>query len=275
MALHKTRAVVIGRRAFGESDRLVDFYTREYGKVRGIARAARRPRSRFGSALELFTLGEMVFFDSGRSELVQVDHFDIVRPFVRVREHLERLGQGAWAVEMVARLSADRDPHPALFALLVRALAALELTRRPARVSVCFGLRAVDLLGHRPRLDRCVACGRPAPFPDAALDVTAGGLVCAGCRPGADAMPLSGGAPGHPDAAPRALLGGSAPAQPGRGARRGAGRGPGGPGGAAHGPLSAVLALPRPDAPLAVAGVRAHAAAPVIALPLLAGERAG
>jgi DNA repair protein RecO (recombination protein O) len=192
MPLHKTRAVVIGRRAFGESDRLVDFYTREYGKVRGIARAARRTRSRFGSALELFTLGEMVFFDGGRSDLVQVDHFDIVRPFVKVRENLERLGQGAWAVEMVARLSADRDPHPALFALLVRALAALELTRRPARVSVCFGLRAVDLLGHRPRLDRCVACGRPAPFPDAALDVTAGGLVCAGCRPGADAMPLSG-----------------------------------------------------------------------------------
>jgi DNA repair protein RecO (recombination protein O) len=193
VALHKTRGVVIGRRAFGESDRLVDFYTRDYGKVRGIARSARRPRSRFGSALELFTLGEMVFFDTGRSELVQVDHFDIVRSFVRVREHLERLGRGAWAVEVVARLSADRDPHPALFALLVRALAALETAPRPARVSVAFGLRAVDLLGHRPRLDRCVSCGRLAPFPSAALDVTAGGLVCPDCRPGADAMPLSGG----------------------------------------------------------------------------------
>ncbi|MGH7386435.1 MAG: DNA repair protein RecO, partial [Candidatus Rokuibacteriota bacterium] len=119
MGLHKTRAVVIGRRAFGEADRLVDFYTRDHGKVRGIARSARRPRSRFGSALELFTLGEMVFFDTGRSELVQVDHFDIVRPFVGVREHLERLGRGAWTVEVVARLSAERDPHPALFALLV------------------------------------------------------------------------------------------------------------------------------------------------------------
>ncbi len=193
MALHKTRAVVIGRRAFGESDRLVDFYTRDYGKVRGIARAARRVRSRFGSSLELFTLGEMVFFDTGRSELVQLDHFDIVRPFVRVREHLERLGQGAWAVEVVARLSADRDPHPALFALLVRALTALETARRPVRVAVCFGLRAVDLLGHRPRLDRCVSCGRLHPFPNAALDMTAGGLVCAACRPGADAIPLSGG----------------------------------------------------------------------------------
>src|SRR5262249_59753312 len=65
--------------------------------------------------------------------------------------------------------------------------------RRPARVAVCFGLRAVDLLGHRPRLDRCVSCGRPHPFPDAALDMTAGGLVCPACRPGADAIPLSGG----------------------------------------------------------------------------------
>jgi len=193
MALHKTRAVVIGRRAFGESDRLVDFYTRDHGKVRGIARRARRPRSRFGSALELFTLGEMVFFDTGRSELVSVDHFDIVRSFVGVREHLERLGQGAWAVEVVSRLCADRDPQPALFALLVRTLEAMESTRRPARVAVCFGLRAVDLLGHRPRIDRCVSCGRLHPFPDAALDMVAGGLVCTACRPGADAIPLSGG----------------------------------------------------------------------------------
>jgi DNA repair protein RecO (recombination protein O) len=192
MALHKTRAIVIGRRAFGESDRLVDFYSRDHGKLRGIARRARRPRSRFGSALELFTLGELVFFDSGRSELMQVDHFDIVRPFVGVREHLDRLGQAAWSVEVIARLSADRDPQPALFGLLTRMLEAMEGSRRPARVSVCFGLRAVDLLGHRPRIDRCMSCGRSHPFDDPALDVTAGGLVCAACRPGADAIPLSG-----------------------------------------------------------------------------------
>ena len=95
-------------------------------------------------------------------------------------------------VEVVARLSADRDPQPALFGLLVRALQAMETSVRPARVAVCFGLRAVDLLGHRPRIDRCMACGRPHPFDDPALDVTAGGLVCAACRPGADAIPLSG-----------------------------------------------------------------------------------
>jgi DNA repair protein RecO (recombination protein O) len=125
-----------------------------------------------------------------------VDHFDLVHSFVPVREHLERLGQGAWAVECLARLTAERDPQPALFALLVRALRALERASSPARVSVCFALRAVDLLGHRPRIDRCAACGRPYPFPEAALDVAAGGLVCAGCGGGAQGIPVSGAAIG-------------------------------------------------------------------------------
>ena len=88
MPLHRTPGVVIGRRALGESDRLVTFYTREFGKVRGVAKSARRPRSRFGGGLELFTHGQLLFFETERSTLVQVDHFDIVRPFATVREDL-------------------------------------------------------------------------------------------------------------------------------------------------------------------------------------------
>src|ERR1044072_8510267 len=133
MALGKSAAVVIGSFDLGESDRVVTFYAREDGKVRGVAKASRRMRSRFGGALELFTLGELVFFDTGRSELVRVDHFDIVHPFVRVREHLERLGQGAWVVEGLTRLTAHRDPQPALFGLALRSLPALEAGARPAR----------------------------------------------------------------------------------------------------------------------------------------------
>ena len=196
MAVHKTEAVVIGRRALGESDRLVEFYTREFGKVRGVAKAARRTRSRFGSSLEPFTLGALIFFDTGRSELVRVDHFDILHPFVGVREDLERLGRAAWATECLGRLSADRDPHPSLFRLLVRTLVALEVSARPAWVVTCFATRAVDFLGHRPRIDRCTGCGRLYPFAHAVLDVVAGGLICGRCEAGADAIALSGGVVG-------------------------------------------------------------------------------
>ena len=74
MGVERTRAVVVGRRPLGERDRLVAFYTREFGTLRGVAKSVRRPRSRLLGALEPLTLGELVFFDTGRSDLVRVDH---------------------------------------------------------------------------------------------------------------------------------------------------------------------------------------------------------
>jgi DNA repair protein RecO (recombination protein O) len=193
MGLGKSAAVVIGSFPLGESDRVVTFYSREYGKIRGVAKSSRRLRSRFAGALELFTLGELIFFDTGKSELVRIDHFDVVRPFAAVRSDLGRLGHAAWMVECVGRLTAEQDRHAGLYGLLVRGLGALERSERPGTVAVAFGLRCLDALGYRPRLDRCGACGRRYPFPQPALD--AGGVVCAACaRLTRHAWPLGPGA---------------------------------------------------------------------------------
>ena len=183
MPLDRTAAVVIGSFPLGESDLCVTFFARSHGKVRGVARHARRMRSRFGGALEAFTLGELIFFDGGRSDLVQVDHFDIVRPFPRLRESLEALGQAAWIAECVGRLTAERDPQPAVYGLLTRALTSIDGGQPPARVAAAFGVRCIDALGHRLRLDRCVGCGtRGEPVAHGtALDVAGGGIVCARC----------------------------------------------------------------------------------------------
>ncbi len=96
MGLGRTVAFVVGSFPLAESDRVVTFFSRQYGKIRGVARAARRVRSRFTGAFELGTQGELVFFDTGRSDLVRIDHFDITRPFAGVRDDLDRLAQAAW-----------------------------------------------------------------------------------------------------------------------------------------------------------------------------------
>jgi DNA repair protein RecO (recombination protein O) len=200
MALGKATAVVIGSFPLGESDRVVTFFSRERGKIRGVAKAARRMRSRFSGALELLTVGHLVFFDGGRSDLVQVDHFDVIHPFGGVREDLERLTQAAWMAECVGRLTADRDPNAAVYGLLLRGLKSMELGAPPRRVAVVFGLRCVEALGHRLRIDSCVLCGRrrPAERGPVAMDVEAGGTICAGCAAGADLL--------HVDAGSLALL---------------------------------------------------------------------
>jgi DNA repair protein RecO (recombination protein O) len=189
VGLGTSPAVVIGSFPLGESDRVVTFFSRDFGRLRGVARAARRMRSRFGGALELFTLGQLVFFDTGRSDLARVDHFDVTHPFAALREDLGRLGEAAWVVEVVARTTGERDRQPALYGLLVRALRALETTPRPARVAVCFGVRCLDVLGHRPRLDCCVECARGYPFPRPGW--SEGGVVCEDCRGGADAVAVA------------------------------------------------------------------------------------
>src|SRR5438034_5090606 len=183
MALGKSTAVVIGSFALGESDRVVTFFSRQHGKIRGVARAARRIKSKFSGALELLTLGELIFFDTGRSELVRVDHFDVLRPFARVREDLERLGQAAWMAECVGRLTAERDPNVAVYGLLLRALKALEAGAPPRRVAVVFGVRLMDALGHRLRVDACVGCGRRDVFGRGPLiwDVGCGCRVLEAC----------------------------------------------------------------------------------------------
>jgi len=57
MGLGRSAAVVIGSFPLGESDRVVTFFSRDFGRLRGVAKAARRLKSRFGGSLELFTLG--------------------------------------------------------------------------------------------------------------------------------------------------------------------------------------------------------------------------
>lgn len=196
--LGKSSAVVVGRFDLGESDLLVTFFTRQYGLLRGVAKRARRMTSRFGGALEIFTSGELIFFDGGRRELVQVDHFDIARPFARLREDLERLGHAAWITECVSRLTAERDPNPAVYGLLVRALAAIDQDVPPRRVAVVFGVRCIDALGHRLRLDACVGCRRPLlrPATSLAIDLEGGGVVCDAC---------AGTGPGVPRLSPAVL----------------------------------------------------------------------
>jgi DNA repair protein RecO (recombination protein O) len=166
----------------GEHDRLVMLYTKEHGRLAAVARGARRLRSRFAGALELFTWGDAVGFEREGRGLVRLDHFDIRRPFRKLREDLECLGQGARMVEAVARLTGERDAQPACFALLLRGLRTLDDGAAPGRVQLAFVLRLLDLLGHRPRFDQCGRCARPVGTEGVAFDTGEGSVVCGRCR---------------------------------------------------------------------------------------------
>jgi DNA repair protein RecO (recombination protein O) len=191
--LHSTEAIVIGGHDLAEADRIVVFYTRASGKVRAVAEAARRIRTRFGGTLQLFTQGQLIYFERPNKTLHKVNEFAVIRSHQMLREDLDRMALAATAVEAVALGVEEGEAFPDLYHLLAETLDLLEDAARPRLVLQGFVLHLLRLLGYLPELSECVRCRRSVPPLEAThLSPSQGGLVCLTCRPGtSDAVPAS------------------------------------------------------------------------------------
>jgi len=181
MALVKTTAIVLKSRKWGEADRIVTFYTRQLGKIRGVARGARRQKSRFGSTLEPFTLCHLDLFERPGDSLFRISHVDAVQSFQPLREDLALMASAARMVNVVAAVTPDGDPDSRLFDTLEEGLESLKSDRDPAYRALLFQIRFLGLTGFRPQTDHCAACGKTRLSADPQFSPTAGGLVCAIC----------------------------------------------------------------------------------------------
>src|SRR5574341_1715162 len=85
MGLRRSEAIVIGGHSLAEADRIIPFYTRDLGMVRAVAQGARRLRSRFGGSLELFTHGQVVYFERPNRTLHSINEFSVLNAFSGLR----------------------------------------------------------------------------------------------------------------------------------------------------------------------------------------------
>jgi len=199
MPLHSTEAIVIGSHDLAEADRIVIFYTQAFGKVRAVAEGARRIRTRrFGGNLQLFTQGQLVYYERPNKTLHKVNEFAVIRSHQPLREDLDRLVLGSTGVEAVAAGVEEGEVSHELYGLLAEGLELLEDAARPHLVMQGFLLHLLRLLGYLPELSVCVRCRKAIPSrDDAYLSPTQGGLLCAGCQSGVtDVLPASAAALG-------------------------------------------------------------------------------
>ena len=181
MPLVKTTAIILKSRKWGEADRIVTFYTKHLGKIRGVARGARRLKSRFGAALEPFTLCHLNLFEKPGDSLFRISHVDLVESFQRLREDLPLMASAARMVNVVAAVTPDGDSDPHLFHNLEQGLLSLNRSGDPAFTALLFQIRLLGLTGFRPQTDHCAACGKTRLVGEPQFSPIAGGLVCSAC----------------------------------------------------------------------------------------------
>lgn len=195
MPLVKTVAITLKSRKWGEADRIVTLYARQLGKIRAVARGARRLKSRMGGALEPLTICELNLFEKSGDSLYRVSQVDLIEPFMRFREDLTLMAAAARMANVVGAVTPDGDPDPELFDTLEQGLRSLVTSDDPALTALLFQIRLLGLTGFRPQTDHCAACGKSRQIHEPQFSPASGGLVCATCaaRQRFPCLPLSRG----------------------------------------------------------------------------------
>src|SRR5688572_169362 len=183
MTALRTEAVVLHIFDYLETSRIVRIATRELGVQSVLARGARRSRSRYGSALDLFASGVAEIATRPGRDLQTLSSFDVQRARAGLGADLGRFTGASALAELSLRFSGE-DTHPALFDTLVASLDALDVAAEGETVEVSLGCawRIVGELGFAPSLDQCASCEGLVPAADAApFSHRAGGVLCAAC----------------------------------------------------------------------------------------------
>lgn len=184
----KTEAVVLKAMKYRETSKIATFYTRQFGKVAGIIKGARRAKSMFGSSLEPMSYVSVVFYKKEGREIQTVSHCDLMKPFHYLYQDLDKMAIGMALIELVNNVAHEQEQNIPMFKLLVNSLNALNsATKNYQNLLYYFELHLAKVLGFEPSFNRCVSCKKMI-ISDTAEDrkyrfhIDKGGLLCDRCK---------------------------------------------------------------------------------------------
>jgi DNA repair protein RecO (recombination protein O) len=179
----RIEAVVLRHADWGEADRILTLYTCERGKVRAIAKGARKIRSRKAGHLEPFTRVTLQLA-KGRDMLI-VTQADTLDAYLALGANLVKTGYASYLVELLDRFTyEDESENQAIFRLLTESLSRIAGEVDPWLAMRYYEVRLLDLLGFRPHLFECANCGEQIRAVDQYFSAAAGGVLCPKCGAG-------------------------------------------------------------------------------------------
>jgi DNA repair protein RecO (recombination protein O) len=182
MSVLTSEAVILRTWPVHEADLLVSFFTRDYGRLKGMAKAALKSRKRFGGALEPMTLARAWFADRPRQELVRLDQLEILRSPLSAPVDQTRMAVLSFYAEVIDEALPERDPQATVFRLVASVLeqtgAAKSETVQPWMALTYFSLWMTRLMGLLPDIGHCMVCGETLGAGEVRFNAYADGLFC-------------------------------------------------------------------------------------------------
>ncbi|ADW18752.1 DNA repair protein RecO [Desulfobulbus propionicus DSM 2032] len=169
----------------GESDKLVTLYSRDVGRMTGIAKGARKSKQRFVNKLELFSSLKVLYRPPRvHGGLHVLDDAELLNARLPLRLEYRRYAVAIHLSELFLRFTRENDPDAHLYELLRWTLDLLSVDKAPLKIMVFSYLHLLAASGYRPELDRCGSCRHPiTPGRTYTLIAASGSLLCDACQP--------------------------------------------------------------------------------------------
>ncbi len=182
MSTEKSDALVIRLADFSESSKVVTLFTRDFGKVAGLAKGAKRLKGPFEAALDLLSECRVVFIRKSSGALDLLTEAQLIRRFQPQSRDLNALYGGYYVAELLDGLTEVHDPHPNLYSAAITALAEIAQSSDPRIPILKFELQLLSEIGHLPEFEACSICHQPiAAGEQARYWVSQGSLLCSDC----------------------------------------------------------------------------------------------
>lgn len=183
MPLYSVDAIVLRRREFEETGKLLTIFTREQGKYNAVAKGSRRPQSRLVGSTEPLVHARMQLAEGRNLDIIT--EATLKHAFTTLKTSAETIAAGLYIAELTDALVDERQWAPDLFDLLLSSLHLIESRNAPEIVLRRFEMQALDIAGYSPETQRCLKCRAPRPTGrSASYSAQMGGIICTRCRGG-------------------------------------------------------------------------------------------
>lgn len=185
MALVNTDAIVLRTYNLAEADRIVVCLTRGCGLVRAVAKGARRMKSRFGAALEPFTIIRLAFYEKENRDLVKISAVEIVKSNFNLATRLEVSDLFAYIAELVGEFAPPHETNEKLFRMVIACVEALGSSPESVNhIQTYFEIWLLRLAGLFPDTKTCSGCGASLKDEDRVFINRHGAARCGNCSGG-------------------------------------------------------------------------------------------
>lgn len=178
----KTEAIIIKQFDLGESDKIITTYTKDYGKIRAVARGVRKSKSPISGTVLPFNYNYMTFYQ-GRS-MPRINQVKNIYSFTNLREDLNKMAYASYMAELVDKVGLENAPNQALFSLLLSNFYQLGKSENDGLkyLDVIYNIKVLAVLGLNPELEHCVFCNRELSYYQKNIfNIEHGGLECQDC----------------------------------------------------------------------------------------------